>query len=97
LANHSKTKDLMASALVNQVVLSNDPSEAMKKLGLLCNVDSLPVKHLEKIRNESKSNTNLMESREFVDQLNKMLTERDLDKVGPERTIDITFDDDIPF
>lgn len=97
LANHSKTKDLMANALVNQVVLSNEPSEAMKKLDLLRSVEALPIKHLEKIRDESKSNITLMESSEFVNQLNKVLTERNLDKVVPERTFDVMFDDDIPF
>ena len=97
VANHSKTKDAMASALVNQVVVSTDPSVAIKKLDLLRNVEALPVKHLEKIRDESKSNVALTESSKYIDQLNKMLLERDLDLVVPEHTTEIEFYDDIPF
>lgn len=97
VANHSKTKDTMASALVNQVVLTAEPSIAVKKLGFLRKVETLPVKHLEKIRDDSKSNAVLMESGTFIGLLNEMLTERDLDNVAPERTAELELDDNIPF
>ncbi len=97
LASHSKTKDAMANALVNQVVLTTEPRVAVIKLGLLRKVETLPVKHLEKIRDDSKGNGTLMESGEFIGLLNEMLTERELDNVVPGHTVELEFDDDIPF
>jgi hypothetical protein len=45
LTIHTKTKEIMVRALVNQIVSSADPENAIKKLNLLRKVETLPVKH----------------------------------------------------
>ncbi|MDQ6957540.1 MAG: toll/interleukin-1 receptor domain-containing protein [Mariprofundaceae bacterium] len=97
LVSHAKTKDGMVSSLVNQIVLSTDSSIALKKLDLLRKVETLPVKHLEKVRDDSKENSALMDSNEFVGFLNEMLTERELEKVDLENVIELKINDEIPF
>jgi hypothetical protein len=97
IISHAKTKDTMVSSLVNQIVLSTDSREALKKLDLLRKVETFPVKHLEKVRDDIKGNSALMDSNKFVDYLNKMLTERELEKVVIEKVIELEVDDEIPF
>jgi hypothetical protein len=97
LSSHTKTKEVMVSALVNQIVSSADPENSIKKLNLLRKVETLPAKHLEKIRDNSKDNPALLELKEFVGLLNDMLAERDLDKLVIEKVVEIEFDDEIPF
>ncbi len=97
LASHTKTKDAMAGALVNQIVSSSDAGNATNKLNLLRKIETLPTKHLEKIRDTCKDNSTLVESKEFVRLLNDMLTERELEKLVIEKAVKVEFDDDIPF
>lgn len=97
LASHPKTKELMASSLVNQIVSSADPVNAIKKLKLIRKVETLPAKHLEKVRDNCHNNTFLLRSNEFIGLLNEMLTERDIDKLIIEKVVEQQFDDDIPF
>ena len=97
IASHTKTKEVMASALVGQIVSSANPKNALNKLNLLREVETLPAKHLEKIRDNSKDNPALLESKEFVELLNDMLIERDLEKLVKETAVETAFDDDIPF
>jgi len=87
----------MAASLVNQVVSSTDIGAATNKLNLLRKVETLPAKHLEKVRDNCKDNASLIGSSEFVKLLNDILTERDLEKLVIEKTAEIVFDDDIPF
>ena len=97
IANHPKTKDKMASSLVNQIVLSGDAEDANTKLNLLRKIEALPEKHLEKVRDDSKQNAKLTESSEFTSVLNSMLKERDLNTLVLTETEELPFDDDIPF
>ena len=97
LASHTKTKEMMAGALVNQIVSSADPVIAVNKLNLLRKVEALPTKHLEKIRDNCKENPILVQTKKFVTLLNDMLAERELDKFIIEKVEKMEFDDDIPF
>jgi len=97
VASHTKTKPAMAGSLVNQIVVSANPNVAIKKLDLLRKVETLPVKHLEKVRDDCKGNSALMGSGKFIDFLNEMLTERELEKLVLKKAVELEFYDDIPF
>ena len=97
LANHVKTKETMANALVNQIVSSTDSTVAVSKLNLLRMIEMLPAKHLEGVRDNCKDNINLIGTSEFIKLLNRMLSERDLQELVIEKAVKIEFDDDIPF
>jgi len=97
IANHHKTKDRMATNIVDQVILSNDSENAVKKLNLLRVVEALPEKHLEKIRDNIKGNIHLRDSKVFINLLNEMLFERDMQQFSTITKEEDSFDDDIPF
>ncbi len=97
LSNHPKTKEKLAGDLVDQITLANDAEDAAKKLTLLRSFEALPQKHLEKIRENCKGNKIIIDSKEFVELLNEMLLERELDPLVFAETYESSFDDDIPF
>lgn len=97
LSNHPKTKEKLAGDLVHQITLANDAEDAVKKLNLLRSFEALPQKHLEKIRENIMGNKNIIASKEFVDLLNEMLGEREMDPLILAESYDSSFDDDIPF
>ena len=97
LSNHPKTKEKIAGALVDQITLANDAEDAAGKLTLLRNFEALPQKHLEKIRENCKGNKIIIGFTGFVELLNEMLEEREMDPLVFAETHDPSFDDDIPF
>ena len=97
LANHPKTKSRMADALVEQILVSSEVSDANVKLGLLRKIGSLPEKHLEKLRENVLENKKLSKSDSFVATVNEFLKERGLSVLAKEQEAAETFDDDIPF
>ena len=97
LSNHPKTKEKLASDLVDQITLENDASDAIKKLNLLRNFEALNQKHLEKVRENCKGNKIIIDSKEFVELLNEMLEEREMEPLILAETFDTSFDDEIPF
>jgi len=97
LSNHPKTKEKIAGALVDQITLANNAEDAAGKLTLLRNFEALPQKHLEKIRENCKENKIIIGSTEFVELLNEILEEREIDPLIFAVTHDSSFDDDIPF
>ena len=97
LSNNPKTKEKIAGALVDQITLANDAEDAAGKLTLLRNFEALPQKHLEKIRENCKENKIIIGSTEFVELLNEILEEREIDPLIFAVTHDSSFDDDIPF
>lgn len=97
LSNHPKTKEKLAGDLVHQITLSNDAEDAAKKLNLLRSFEALPQKHLEKIRENCVGNKIIIDSKEFVDLLNEMLREREMNPLILAESYDSSFDDDIPF
>ena len=97
LSNHPKTKEKLAGDLVDQITLANDAEDAAKKLTLLRSFEALPQKHLEKIRENCKVNKIIIDSKEFVELLNEMLLEREIDPLVFAETYESSFDDDIPF
>jgi hypothetical protein len=97
IANHPKAKDKMASNIVDQIILSNDSEDAVKKLNLLRVVEALPEKHLEKVRDNTINNLHLHDSDGFISLLNEMLSERDMEQFSTVAKEETSFDDDIPF
>lgn len=98
LANHQKTKGKIAEALADQILTSNNIQNATNKLELLEQIEALPERHLEKIRNNVTSNKIFTEEADvFVNALNKMLEERKMQLLGDILPVDEVFDDDIPF
>lgn len=97
LSNHPKTKDTLAGALADQITLAKSEDDAIAKLTLLRTVETLPQKHLEKIRENSKENEIIIGATKFVALLNEMLEERDMERIKITETHDSSFSDDIPF
>jgi hypothetical protein len=97
LSNHPKTKEKLAGGLVHQITLASSGEDAVKKLNLLISFEPLPQKHLEKIRENCIGNKIIIDSKVFVDLLNEMLREREMDPLILAETYDSPFDDDIPF
>ena len=97
LANHAKTKGKMAGSLVDLILLSNNIEDATEKLKLLRRIETLPERHLEKIRERATTNKLLTESESFVKALNEMLEEREMQPLTLAVEADEMFDDDIPF
>lgn len=97
LGNHPKTKSRMAGALVEQILVSSEVSEANTKLDLLRRIGSLPEKHLEKLRENVLENSKLAESDSFVLMVNELFKERGLAILTREQEMAESFDDDIPF
>ena len=97
LANHPKTKSRMADALVEQILVSSEVSDANVKLDLLKKIGSLPEKHLEKLRQNVLENKKLSKSDSFISTVNEFLKERGLAVLVKEQEAVETFDDDIPF
>ena len=97
LANHSKTKGEMAGSLVDLILLSNDVNSAIEKLNLVRRIETLPERHLEKLRDGAPSNQTLVKSDTFLAALNKMLEERDMQPLVIGPSAEEIFDDDIPF
>ena len=65
LSNHPRTKEKLAGDLVNQITLANDAEDAAKKLTLLRSFESLPQKHIEKIRENCQGNNIIIGSKGF--------------------------------
>ena len=97
LSNHPKTNEKLAGDLIHQITLANNVEDATKKLNLLRSFETLPQKHLEKIRENCIGNKIIIDSKEFVDLLNEMLGEREMDPLVLSQSYDASFDDDIPF
>jgi len=97
LSSHPKTKEILAGALVDQITLANNKNEAMGKLTLLRAIEALPKKHLEKISENCKENELIVGSTEFIELLNEMLDEREMNRFKIIKTQDSSFSDDIPF
>lgn len=97
LAKHSKTKGKMASSLVDLIILSGDEKAALYKLDLLRRIETLPERHLEKIRESASNNKVLINSSNFLEALNKMLSERDMEPLIKTKTYEELWDDQIPF
>jgi hypothetical protein len=97
LANHPNTKSRMADALVEQILVSSDVSDAKVKIVLLQKIGSLPEKHLDKLRENVLENKNLSESDSFVSMVNDFLKERGLTILPNKHEAVEAFDDDLPF
>jgi hypothetical protein len=98
LANQPKTKNRMAEVLVEQILLTTDVDAAIHKLRLLLRIETLPERHLEKLRVNILDNKTLAESDEVVLAVNDMLQERGMPALRqPEERLSEHFDDDIPF
>lgn len=97
ISSHPKTKERMSSALAGQILFSDNPSQAISKLNLLRSIESLPQNHLEKIRDNINNNRIVMDSHVFIDTLNEMLKERELDALDIIEQPEELFDSDIPF
>lgn len=97
IANHPKTKEMMAKSLSNQIISSLDTKDAIDKLALLRGVEALPLSHLEGVRENCQSNSILTSSKKFTKLLNEFLYERGIQKLAIIPRIDHSFDDDIPF
>lgn len=97
LANHTKTKGKMAGSIVDLILLSNNIEDATGKLKLLRRIETLPERHLEKIREKAPTNKLLIESEAFIKALNDMLSEREMQPLTLAAKAEEIFDDDIPF
>lgn len=97
ISEHPKTKDKIATSLVNQILLTNSTEDAIKKLSLLNNIKSLPQGYFAKIRDGIKENPIVYNSTDFISLLNKVLGDHGLDHLVNTKIHDLTFDEDIPF
>lgn len=97
LSNHPKTKDILAGALADQITLAKNEDDAIAKLTLLRTVETLSQKHLEKIRENCKENEIIIGSAEFVELLNSMLEEREMELLRIQEAHESSFSDDLPF
>ena len=97
VANHPKTKARMAGALVDQLLVAKYATDAHETLMLLKTIETLPERHLEKLRENVLSNEELASSSAFLDELNLMLRERELPIIAAQAPTEEVFDDDIPF
>lgn len=95
LVNSPKTRTRMLSCLTETTLQSSSVPEALVKLEHLTSVQSLPLAHLEKLRDAALSSTTLA-SGEPLDRLNELLAKHKLKPVSPTKAPD-PFDDDIPF
>lgn len=96
LANHPKTKPRLAESLVDQILLANNISLGLEKLGLLRRIETLPQQYLEKLRDGISTNHELSASPKVKGLVNDMLGERGLSTLPEKQTVDLS-DDDVPF
>ena len=97
LSNHPKTKGKYASDLVDQITLAGNAEKAKEKLILIRKFEALPQEHLEKTRENCKGNIIITSSTDFIELLNEMLKERDMDPLVIAEADDSIFNDEIPF
>jgi hypothetical protein len=95
LLNSPKTRSKMLSCLTETTLQSSSVAEAVGKLNHLASVQSLPLAHLEKLRDAALSSTTLS-SGEPLAHLNALLAKHKLKPVSLEKA-PTTFDDNIPF
>jgi hypothetical protein len=95
LINSPKTRTKMLSCLTETTLQSSSVTEAMDKLNHLTSVQSLPLAHLEKLRDAALSSTTLSSGKP-LDRVNELLAKHNVKPVSQKKAL-APFDDDIPF
>lgn len=93
-----KTRTKILRSLSNAVSQSTEVSEAMEKVMLLHSIEKLPQDILESMKTTISENSVLVNSKPFIDELNKLLSSYNIEglTVGGE-TATTEWDDDILF
>lgn len=96
VSNNRMTKNKIATTLVDQVISSATVDSGVHFLACLRQINTLAQSHLERLRDNLNANAVLSGSTKFIDELNSLLSERDiaLFEKAPQGA---TIDDDIPF
>lgn len=92
-----KTQNKMLSALSSSIANAIIPEEAIEKIGILKSLENIPTDILENLKVQVTDNKLLTDSRDFINQLNNMLSKFDVSKLSIGISIPEEEYDDIPF
>lgn len=74
LVKSPKTKNKMLLAIVGSIVNATSPEEAIAKIEIINSLETIPADILENLKVQITDNALLMESQDFVNKMNLMLT-----------------------
>lgn len=97
LVKSPKTKNKILLSLSGAIANSNSSEEAIEKVLILKALDNIPTDTLENLKEQVVDNKNLIESAEFLDNLNSTLVKFNVPKLIISKTIVDLEWDDIPF
>jgi hypothetical protein len=97
LVKSPKTKSKILHALSGAISNATTSEEGIEKVDLLKSLDSIPAEILENLKQQIVDNGRLMESKEFLDNLNAMLSKFNVKKMQAKNKEQEAEWDDIPF
>jgi len=97
LSHNPKTRDRMIASLVDLLLFSGNPNEAHSKLSLLSRIESIPAKHLEKLKNNFVNSPKLVVSSELVAQLNSLLSVYGIEAIVAQQPVAADDQPELPF
>ncbi|NGQ96599.1 toll/interleukin-1 receptor domain-containing protein [Brevibacillus sp. SYP-B805] len=96
LITHNKTKEKMMAIIVDLFLFSKNEDEADNYLKLIEEIDDLPKRFAEKIKDNSLNNESIFKSTKIMKRINKILDKYGL-LVGPQNNEIEIVDDNLPF
>lgn len=97
LVKSPKTRNKILVALSGAIANATTSEEAIEKVLIFNSLDGVPSEILENLKQQVVDNSRLTESKEFIDNLNMMLSKFDVKKLTIGKTEQEAEWDDIPF
>ncbi len=97
LINNEKTRDKMLSVLVGLVLRTDSKKDADLKIGLISNIENVPVKFIEKLKKNATENEIIKNSKELISKLNNLIRSYNLDEIILHSNNSGNDKDDLPF
>ena len=97
LVKSPKTRNKILVALSGAIANATTSEEAIEKVLIFNSLDGVPSEILENLKQQVVDNSRLTESKEFIDNLNRMLSKFDVQNLTLGKTEQEAEWDDIPF
>ncbi|WP_421222795.1 toll/interleukin-1 receptor domain-containing protein [Aeromonas enteropelogenes] len=97
LIKSPKTKNKILMAMSGAVSNASSPEEALDKVAILKSLDNISVELLDSLKQEVSGNTLLMESQEFINAFNALLSKFGIQKLNHSKQEPEIEWEDIPF
>lgn len=97
LVKSPKTQNKILHALSGAISNATTSEEGIEKVSILKSLDSIPVEVLENLKQQIVDNNRLMESKEFLENLNAMLSKFNVKKMQAKNKEQEVEWDDLPF